>query len=234
MKYTKTIFANDIAPYIDAAWLNGVGAMLEALATAASNKATVTASSTSGNYTIAIDGYTSAPALGDGELFPVLFIPDSTNATNPMITWGESSYPVYDTSTGSALMGGQMIGGSPVQLIFDGSKFWFNGSGSCRTKQYVLRDGVVSIAVEDNAEYRFASDSLTSISISYPTGSFECWMCFTTAASGAISITFPAGTTFIGTVPQLENSTYYEISIKDKVAILSASVSSPVVLGGGS
>ena len=69
MKYTKTTFTDETSPYIEAAWLNGVGSMLESLAAATSSKASIQSDSTSGVYTITVDGYTSAPTLGAGELF---------------------------------------------------------------------------------------------------------------------------------------------------------------------
>lgn len=233
MKYTKTTFTDESAPYIEAAWLNGVGTMLESLAAATSSKASVQSGAASGTYTITVDGYTAPPSLDVGELFTILFVPTESIQANSSIVWGTYSYPIYDTSTGAAIQADQISANVPAMLIFDGSKFWFKGTGSCRTKKVISTNAQASVAVEDNTEYRFTSNAFTSLTITYPTGSFECWLCFTTAATGAISVNFPEGTSFIGAVPTLENSTYYEISIKDKVAIISASASGDVVLSGG-
>lgn len=233
MKYTKTTFTDETSPYIEAAWLNGVGSILESLAAATSSKASIQSGSTSGVYTITVDGYTSAPTLGAGELFSVLFKPSESLPANSSIKWGTSTYPIYDTSTGAAIQVDQISANVPAMLIFDGAKFWFKGNGSCRTKKVISTNAQVSVAVEDNAEYRFTSNAFTSLTITYPTGNFECWLSFTTAASGAISVNFPSGTTFIGAVPTLENSTYYEISIKDKVAIISSGAAGDVALSGG-
>lgn len=233
LKYTKTTFVDESAPYIDAAWLNSIGSVLEKLAAASSSKASVQSGETDGVYDITVDGYTSPPSLTDGDLFSVLFIPRESIQANSSIMWGEFSYPIYDASTGDAIRANQIISDVPALLIFDGSKFWFNGSGSCETKKIISSSAQASVTVEDNAEYRFTSDAFNSLSIGYPAGDFECWLSFTTAPTGSISLTFPSGTAFIGTVPSLENSTYYEISIKDKVAIISAGIPGDVNLSGG-
>ena len=148
--------------------------MLESLAAATSSKASIQSDSTSGVYTITVDGYTSAPTLGTGEMFSVLFKPSESIPANSSIKWGTSTYPIYDTSTGVAIQADQISANVPAMLIFDGAKFWFKGNGSCRTKKVISTNAQVSVTVEDNAEYRFTSNAFTSLTITYPTGNFEC------------------------------------------------------------
>ena len=74
-----------------------------------------------------------------------------------------------------------------------------------------------SFTLEDNAEYRL--NNITSLSLSYPTTNFECWMNLTFATSGTISVSFPTGTKYIGKAPEFSNGETWEVSIKDKVVV---------------
>lgn len=209
-------FVNESSPYINAKFLNDLIAVVNSIDEASSKKGSVSTSSTAGNYIITVDGYTSAPTLESGDLLSVLIIPNVTNGGNPSITWGTSTYPIYDISTGMVLLAGQIVSGVPTQLIFDGSKFWFNGSGSCRVKSVSITDTSYTLAVADNTEYRF-TNAVTSLTITYPAGNFECWMMFTTGTS--ISVTFPAITKYAGKVVTFKAGKTYEVSIKDGVVV---------------
>ena len=72
--------------------------------------------------------------------------------------------------------------------------------------------GTVNLTLEDNTEYRFSS-AVTSLTLTFPTGNFDCWLKFTTGSS--ITVTFPSGTTYVGGAPTFEASKTYEMSIKD-------------------
>jgi hypothetical protein len=72
-----------------------------------------------------------------------------------------------------------------------------------------------NIALADNTEYRLAD--VTTLTLTYPTGDFECWMRLTFAASGTITVTLPAETKYIGTAPDFKNGETWELSFKDKV-----------------
>ena len=72
--------------------------------------------------------------------------------------------------------------------------------------------GTVNLAVADNTEYRFTS-AVTSLTLTFPSGSFDCWLEFTTGSS--ISVNFPANATYLGGAPTFEASKTYEMSIKD-------------------
>ena len=74
-----------------------------------------------------------------------------------------------------------------------------------------------NITLADNTEYRLAD--ATTLTLTYPTGNFECWMRLTFAASGNATVTLPAGTKYIGTTPDFKNGETWEMSIKDGVVI---------------
>ena len=72
-----------------------------------------------------------------------------------------------------------------------------------------------NIALADNTEYRLAD--VTTLTLTYPTGNFECWMRLDFAASGDITVTLPAGTGYIGIAPDFKNGETWELSFKDKI-----------------
>lgn len=72
-----------------------------------------------------------------------------------------------------------------------------------------------TITLADNTEYRLTD--VTTLTLTYPTGSFECWMSLTFAASGTITVTLPTGTKYIGTAPDFKNGETWELGFKDKV-----------------
>lgn len=67
----------------------------------------------------------------------------------------------------------------------------------------------------DNTEYRLTD--VTTLTLNYPTGDFECWMRLKFAASGNITVTLPADTKYIGSAPDFKNGETWELSFKDKV-----------------
>lgn len=71
------------------------------------------------------------------------------------------------------------------------------------------------ITLADNTEYRLTD--VSTLTLSYPTGDFECWMRLTFAASGNITVTLPADTKYIGTAPDFKNGETWELSFKDKI-----------------
>lgn len=74
-----------------------------------------------------------------------------------------------------------------------------------------------NITLADNTEYRLAD--VTTLTLTYPTGNFECWMRLTFAASGDATVILPTGTKYIGTTPDFKNGETWEMSIKDGVVI---------------
>lgn len=73
-----------------------------------------------------------------------------------------------------------------------------------------------NIAIADNTEYVLTN--VSSLAFTYPSGNFECWIKLTAAASGTITITFPASS-YIGIAPTFKANETWEISIKDGVVI---------------
>lgn len=72
-----------------------------------------------------------------------------------------------------------------------------------------------NITLADNTEYRLTD--VTTLTLTYPTSNFECWMRLNFAASGDITVTLPAGTGYIGTAPDFKNGETWELSFKDKI-----------------
>ena len=72
-----------------------------------------------------------------------------------------------------------------------------------------------NIALADNTEYRLTD--VTTLTLTYPTSNFECWMRLTFAESGNITVTLPADTKYIGAAPDFKNGETWELSFKDKV-----------------
>lgn len=72
-----------------------------------------------------------------------------------------------------------------------------------------------NITLADNTEYRLTD--VTTLTLTYPTGNFECWMRLTFAVSGTITVTLPTGTKYIGTAPDFKNGETWELSFKDKI-----------------
>lgn len=74
-----------------------------------------------------------------------------------------------------------------------------------------------NITLVDNTEYRLAD--ITTLTLNYPSGDFECWLKLTFADSGSVTVTLPTGTRYIGTAPDFKNGETWEMSIKDGVVI---------------
>ena len=73
------------------------------------------------------------------------------------------------------------------------------------------------ITLADNTEYRLTD--VTTLTLTYPTGNFECWLKLTFAASGSITVTLPTGTEYLGIIPDFKNGEVWELSIKDGVVV---------------
>ena len=128
LRYTKKTFVNKSQPPLNAAYFNGVEATLEWLCQRCAEKGTEGSGSNGTTYIVSITNVTSAPT-GNDLPFVLQFTPAATNNAGCKVSiWG-GSYPVYDISTGKAIGAGEMKGGVPADLIFDGSKFWYAGGG---------------------------------------------------------------------------------------------------------
>lgn len=74
-----------------------------------------------------------------------------------------------------------------------------------------------NITLADNTEYRLTD--VTTLTLTYPTSDFECWMRLSFAASGDATVILPTGTKYIGNTPDFKNGETWEMSIKDGVVI---------------
>ena len=83
--------------------------------------------------------------------------------------------------------------------------------------QLITATGGGDITLADNTEYRLTD--VTTLTLTYPTGNFECWMSLTFAASGTITVTLPTGTKYLGSSPNFKNGETWEVSIKDGVMV---------------
>lgn len=93
-----------------------------------------------------------------------------------------------------------------------------NTLGSVADKQNkpTLVTSGTNITLADNTEYRLTD--VTTLTLTYPSGSFECWLRLTFASSGTITVTLPTSS-YIGTAPMFSNGETWELSIKDGVVV---------------
>lgn len=89
----------------------------------------------------------------------------------------------------------------------------------------ITGSGSITRTLADMTEYRF--NNVSSLTLSYPSGNFECWIkVFVHNYGFPATISFPSSTQYIGNIPSsFEVGKTYEISIKDKIAVI-AEVSS--------
>lgn len=88
--------------------------------------------------------------------------------------------------------------------------------GAPMTNVITTDGGSKSIEVSDNTEYMF-NTPLTSLTLTFPSYSFECWLTFTTESGFTLSV--PDSAKYIGDIPTFKANTTYEMSIKNKVII---------------
>ena len=80
------------------------------------------------------------------------------------------------------------------------------------------KDAPNQVKLADNTEYYLTN--VGTVTFAFPDATkFECWLRITTAASGTISITFPATVKYIGEAPTFGAGETWELSVKDGVVI---------------
>ena len=84
------------------------------------------------------------------------------------------------------------------------------------SKRYATITDNSTVALADNTEY--SGSNLTTVTFTYPSGNFECYMSLSFASSGTITVTFPTSQ-YIGSVPTFENGKTYEISVRNGVIV---------------
>ena len=100
-------------------------------------------------------------------------------------------------------------------LSVSNGKLQYNGSDVGLKPSQVTTGTNITLA--DNTEYRLTD--VTTLTLTYPTGDFECWMRLSCAASDKVTVTLPAGTKYIGAAPDFKNGETWELSFKDKVLV---------------
>lgn len=73
-----------------------------------------------------------------------------------------------------------------------------------------------ALTVADNSEYLLSN--VSNLTISFPTGRFECWIRFATLSS-FVGVTFPNNTKYIGGIPEFGANERWEVSIKDGIVV---------------
>ena len=92
-------------------------------------------------------------------------------------------------------------------------------AGPVSVFQHSVLSAPTSVALSDECEY-YLTD-VGDISFTYPSDTyFECWIGLSLSSAESHTVTFPDGTSYIGGTPEWEVSARYEISVKDKVAII--------------
>ena len=107
------------------------------------------------------------------------------------------------------------------KLQYDGSDISITKNGVINALGYTPQAVSTKVAtgsnitLADNTEYRLTD--VTTLTLTYPTSDFECWMRLSFAASGDITVTLPSGTGYIGSAPNFQNGEIWELSFKDKI-----------------
>lgn len=140
------------------------------------------------------------------------------------MNFGAQSLTVAITADGVAAQN-YLLTNKQLNITVDGvGTYQYDGSNEVNVEVKSPARLVTTIPTEsgivyltDNTEYRLAD--ITTLTLNYPAGEFECWMRLSFAESGNITVTLPAGTKYIGTAPDFKNGEIWEMSIKDGVVI---------------
>lgn len=82
--------------------------------------------------------------------------------------------------------------------------------------QISTQSAPTTVTLADNYEYYLTN--VANLTITFPTGNFECWLYIETASSST-EITFPANTRYIGDGPEFAAGEAWEVSIKNGIVI---------------
>lgn len=139
------------------------------------------------------------------------------------MNFSAQSFTVAITANGVAAQNKQLMPfPTPNKLKITAGDIHYHYDGSYEVSfavqpatELVSNTGGGNITLADNTEYRLTD--VTTLTLTYPTSNFECWMRLTFAASGTITVTLPAETKYIGTAPDFKNGETWELNFKDKV-----------------
>ena len=133
------------------------------------------------------------------------------------MSFAAQSFTVAITSNGVAA--DQTLLNQPLNITAGDTTYSYDGRYfvdiAVKPATQLITTAEENITLADNTEYRLTD--VTTLTLTYPTGNFECWMRLTFAESGTITVTLPAGTGYIGTAPDFKNGETWELSFKDKI-----------------
>lgn len=131
----------------------------------------------------------------------------TSNEKNKIIKLSTAEYTTL-SSTGTLTKDGVTYTFSPSDTIYV--------TPDNMSKQYATITDNSTVALADNTEY--TGTDLSTVTFTYPSGNFECYLSLSFASSGTITVTFPTSS-YIGSVPTFENGKTYEISIRNGVIV---------------
>ena len=152
----------------------------------------------------------------DGFVFPAMFKAHEHKSTLDLLTAADGKLQYDGSDVG--LKGDKGDKGDPGTPGSDATVTKNNVVAALGYTPKAVSEQIATgteITLADNTEYRLTD--VTTLTLTYPTGSFECWMRLTFAESGNITVTLPADTKYIGTAPDFKNGETWELSFKDKV-----------------
>lgn len=123
--------------------------------------------------------------------------------------------------TANGVVAQQTLLNKPLNITAGRKIYTYDGSNAVSVAVKTVASSVTTsdgnITLADNTEYRLTN--ISTLTLSYPTGivDFECWMRLTFATSGAITVTLPTDTEYLGVTPNFKNGETWELSFKDKV-----------------
>jgi hypothetical protein len=133
------------------------------------------------------------------------------------MSFAAQSFTVAITSNGVAA--DQTLLNQPLNITAGDTTYSYDGRYfvdiAVKPATQLITTAEENITLADNTEYRLTD--VTTLTLTYPTGNFECWMRLNFAASGNVTVTLPTGTKYIGTAPDFKNGETWELSFKDKI-----------------
>ena len=133
------------------------------------------------------------------------------------MSFAAQSFTVAITSNGVAA--DQTLLNQPLNITAGDTTYSYDGRYfvdiAVKPATQLIITAEENITLADNTEYRLTD--VTTLTLTYPTGNFECWMRLNFAASGNVTVTLPTGTKYIGTAPDFKNGETWELSFKDKI-----------------
>lgn len=110
-------------------------------------------------------------------------------------------------------------GGTSTATVYDGYELTESDKADIagRVRPTVVElDAPTTLVLVDNTEYYL--DEVDDLTITYPSGSFDCWLRISTVATGEVTVSMPASQ-FVGALPTFAAGETWELSIRDGVIV---------------